>query len=175
MTPTLPLALAGWSLRAWRSSDAPSLARHADNLDVWRHMSDRFPQPYTLQIAEQWVAQGHVEFGGENWAITLDDDAVGGCGLQPGTGEHRCEVEIGYWLGAAYWGRGVASAVTRILTERAFALPDVCRVFAGVHSDNPASMRVLEKNGFQREGVLRKSALKAGRPVDRVLYARITN
>ena len=172
MTPTLPLP-DGWRLRAWRNSDAPSLARHADNVKVWRHMSDRFPRPYTLAVAQHWTSRGHVDFGGENWAITLDDVAVGGCGLHRGQGQFGCAVEIGYWLGEPYWGRGVASQVVRVLTESAFTLPGVVRVFAGVHADNPASIRVLEKNRFVREGVLRKSALKAGVPVDRVIYAKI--
>jgi RimJ/RimL family protein N-acetyltransferase len=172
-SPALPLGLPGWCLRPWRESDAPSLARHADNVAVWRHMSDRFPHPYTLELAQHWVRRGHVDFGGENWAIALDEAAVGGCGLNPGQGQFACEVEVGYWLGEPHWGRGVGTQVVRVLTERAFAMPAVARVFAGVHADNPASMRVLEKNGFEREGVLRRSALKAGVPVDRVIYARI--
>ncbi len=173
MTPTLQLGLDGWCLRALRESDAPSLAKLADNVEVWRHMSDRFSRPYTLEVARHWVTQGHLDFGGENWAIALDDIAVGGCGLHPGQGQFACQVEVGYWLGQAYWGRGVATQIVRVLSERAFALPGVVRVFAGVHADNPASMHVLEKNGFVREGVLRKCVLKAGRPIDRVIYAKI--
>jgi RimJ/RimL family protein N-acetyltransferase len=61
----------------------------------------------------------------------------------------------------------------RVLSGLAFARPEVTRVFATVHADNPASMRVLEKNGFVREGVLRRSVLKAGTPIDIVNYAKI--
>lgn len=175
MTPTLQLRLDGWCLRAWRGSDAPSLARHADDVDVWRNMSDHFPHPYTLELAQHWIAQGQFAFGGEHWAIALDDVAVGGCGLHPGSGRFSCEVEVGYWLGQAYWGRGVATEIVRVLAERAFAMPGVVRVFAGVHADNPASMRVLERNGFEREGLLRKNALKAGRVIDSVIYAKIAS
>jgi [ribosomal protein S5]-alanine N-acetyltransferase len=171
--PTLALDIGGWCLRAWREADAPSLARLADNVSVWRNMSDRFPNPYTLEIARDWVTHGHVEFGGDNWAITLDDIAVGGCGLQRGEGQFGCQIEIGYWLGEPYWGRGVACRAVHVLSRRALAMPGVVRVFAGVHADNVASMRVLEKNGFEREGTLRKGALKAGVPIDRVIYAKI--
>lgn len=170
---TVALGLPGWCLRPWHEDDAPSLAKHADNVEVWRRMSDRFPHPYTLDVARHWVTQGHLDFGGGHWAIALDEIAVGGCGLNTGQGQFSCEVEVGYWLGEPYWGRGVATEVVRVLTERAFELPGVVRVFAGVHADNAASMRVLEKNGFEREGLLRKSALKAGRPIDRVIYAKI--
>lgn len=171
--PTLPLGIDGGCLRAWRPGDAASLSRHANDERVWRNMSEGFPHPYTLEIAQHWVERGHVDFGGSNWAIALDDEAVGGCGIHPGEGRERCNCEIGYWLGQAYWGRGVASRVVRVLTEQALALPQITRVFAPVHADNPASMRVLEKNGFHREGLLRQSAIKAGRPIDRVLWARL--
>jgi ribosomal-protein-alanine N-acetyltransferase len=172
-SPTLSLGLNGWCLRAWRESDAPSLAQHADDVAVWRNMSDHFPHPYTLEVAQHWIAQGQIDFGGEHWAIALDDVAVGGCGLHPGSGRFACEVEVGYWLGKAYWGRGVATEIVRVLTERAFAMPGVVRVFAGVHADNPASMRVLERNGFAREGLLRKNTPNAGRAIDSVIYAKI--
>lgn len=171
--PSFPLDLHGWTLRAWRASDAESLAQHANNERVWRNMSEAFPHPYTLEAARHWVARGHIDFGGDNWAIALDDDAVGGCGLHQGAGGERCNVEIGYWLGEPYWGRGVVTQVARVLTEQAFARPEVSRVFAAVHADNPASMRVLQKNGFFREAELRQSAIKAGRVIDRVQWARL--
>jgi RimJ/RimL family protein N-acetyltransferase len=171
--PTCDLGIPGWTLRAWRGADAESLARHADNERVWRNMSESFPHPYTLQIAQHWVERGHIDFGGDNWAIAFNEEAVGGAGLLPGEGGERCHVEIGYWLGEPYWGRGVVTQVARVLTEQAFARPEVTRVFAAVHADNPASMRVLQKNGFLREAELRQSAIKAGRVIDRVRWARL--
>jgi RimJ/RimL family protein N-acetyltransferase len=171
--PTLDLGLRGWTLRAWRATDAESLAQHANNLRVWRNMSDAFPHPYTLEIAQHWVERGHVDFGGDNWAIAFEDQAVGGCGLAQGAGGERCNVEIGYWLGEPFWGRGVVTQVARVLTERAFARPEVTRVFAPVHADNSASMRVLQKNGFHHEAELRQSAIKGGRVIDRVQWVRL--
>ncbi len=170
--PTLDLGVPGWALRAWREADAEALARHADNPAVWCNMSGGFPHPYTLEIAQHWVRQGHVDFGGDNWAIVLEDDAVGGCGIHPGSGAFRCNAEIGYWLAQQHWGRGIGTRVACTLTEHAFADPEIIRVFAPVHAYNPASVRVLEHCGFVREGLMRLSALKAGTPIDRVLMAR---
>ena len=169
--PTLPLGVNKWTLRAWRDSDAAALAEHANNPKVWRNMSDRFPQPYTRVIAEHWVRQGHVDFGGDNWAIAFDDQAVGGCGIAQDSGPLRCNAEIGYWLAEAHWGRGIGTRVARALTERAFANPDVTRVFAPIHAHNTASMRVAEKAGLVREAVQPRSAIKAGQVIDRVVYA----
>ncbi len=171
--PTIDLDLPGWTLRAWRLDDADSLALHANNIRVWRNMSDRFPYPYTLEIAQHWVESGHVDFGGDNWAIAFEGLAVGGAGILPGAGPSACSVEIGYWLGEPYWGRGAVTRVVAALTAQALARPGVTRVFAPVHADNPASMRVLEKNGFEREGLQRRAVLKAGAPIDITTWARI--
>lgn len=170
--PTIALGLAGWTLRAWHRADAQSLARHADNAAVWRWMSDSFPQPYTLEVAAHWVARGQFDFGGDNWAIACGDDAVGGCGIAPQQGPLRCNAEVGWWLGEEYWGRGVVTRVAGALVSRAFADPAITRVFAPIHAGNTRSMRVAEKNGFVLEGVQRQGAIKAGRVIDRWVFAR---
>ena len=170
--PTISLGIEGWVLRAWRTGDAAALARHADNVEVWRWMSDSFPHPYTLAIAEHWVARGHIEFGGDNWAIACNDEAVGGCGVVPQHGPLRCNAEVGWWLGERYWGLGITTRVAGALVSRAFANPEITRVFAPIHAGNARSMRVAEKNGFVLEGVQRQGAIKAGRVIDRWVYGK---
>ena len=170
--PTLALGLPGWTLRAWRRGDAASLARHASNVEVWRWMSDSFPHPYTLEIAEHWATRGHIDFGGDHWAIAFNDEAVGGCGIHPQAAQFRCNAEVGWWLAEEHWGRGVVTRVAGALVSRAFANPEITRVFAPVHAGNARSMRVAEKNGFVLEGVQRQGAVKAGRVIDRWVFAR---
>lgn len=170
--PTIALDLEGWALRAWRESDAPALSRHANNVNVWRWMSDGFRHPYTIDMAEYWCTRGHVEFGGDNWAIAWHDEAVGGCGVVAQQGQFRCNAEVGWWLGEAHWGRGVVTRVAAALTEHAFADSRITRVFAPVHAGNQRSMRVAEKNGFVLEGIQPKSAIKAGQVIDRWIWAK---
>jgi [ribosomal protein S5]-alanine N-acetyltransferase len=50
-------------------------------------------------------------------------------------------------------------------------LPEVIRVYTPVCSSNPGSMRVLEKAGYAREAVLRRSGIAEGTAIDRVVYA----
>jgi len=172
MLPTIALGIDGWVLRAWRAEDAPALATHANNPKVWRNMSDSFPHPYTLAIAEHWVAGGHIEFGGDNWAIALHDAAVGGCGLHPEEGQRRCNAELGWWLAEAHWGRGIGTRVAGALVEQAFARPEIARVYAPVHAGNHGSMRVAEKNGFVLEGVQPQSAIKDCLVIDRWVWGK---
>jgi RimJ/RimL family protein N-acetyltransferase len=61
----------------------------------------------------------------------------------------------------------------RAITNYAFSTFDLCRIYAGVFDWNPASMRVLQKAGYMREGRLRKSVFKGGKVIDQFLYAMI--
>ena len=86
---------------------------------------------------------------------------------------YRRSAEIGYWLGEPFWGRGIATAALRAVTDYAFAQHDLVRLHAAVYEWNPASARVLEKVGYVLEGRLRKSVTRDGQTIDGLLYARI--
>ncbi len=88
------------------------------------------------------------------------------------TDVERIGAEVGYWLGRAFWNRGVATAALRLLTAHAFAAdPELRRLWAVPFVTNIASARVLEKAGYTREGTLRQSAIKDGRVLDQWMYA----
>jgi RimJ/RimL family protein N-acetyltransferase len=86
----------------------------------------------------------------------------------------RDVVEIGYWLFVEARGRGVATRVVRMLIEHALA-GGIWRVEAHVRVGNTASERVLERLGFEREGVKRKYLRHAGDRVDATLFALLAD
>ncbi|MBX6313027.1 MAG: GNAT family N-acetyltransferase [Isosphaeraceae bacterium] len=161
------------TVRSWRWGDEESLVRHANDREVWINLRDRFPHPYTREDAKAWLFLAGAQDPETNFAIAIGDEAVGGIGLTLNDDVFRRSAEIGYWLGRAYWGRGIATAAVRTITDFAFAHFDLCRIYAGVFAWNPASMRVLEKAGYTLEGRLRKSVTKDGKTIDRFLYAII--
>ena len=108
-----------------------------------------------------------------NFAIVVDGVSVGAIGLVLKDDVFRRSAEIGYWLGTDYWGRGIVTEAVRAVTDYAFATFDICRVYAGVFEWNPASMRVLERAGYELEGRMRKSVTKDGETVDELIYAVI--
>jgi RimJ/RimL family protein N-acetyltransferase len=158
-------------VRPWQVADVDSLARHANDRGVWLNLRDRFPHPYTRADAEHWIAFAAAQAPQTNFAITVADEAVGGLGLTLHEDVERCSAEVGYWLGRAYWGKGLATAALRGLTAYAFRAHSLNRVYALPFADNAASVRVLEKAGFRREGRLRRSALKDGVVKDQFVYA----
>jgi RimJ/RimL family protein N-acetyltransferase len=136
-------------------------------------LRDRFPHPYTAADAERWIRQATQATPETHFAIAVAEEAVGGVGLDLKTDVHRRSAELGFWLGEAFWGRGIATEVARAMTDFAFSNFDLCRVYAEVFEWNPASVRVLEKVGYSFEGRLRKSVTKDGQTIDQMVYAII--
>jgi RimJ/RimL family protein N-acetyltransferase len=162
--------LPGSPLRLFRPGDLSALVRHANDHQVWRFLRDRFPHPYTPIDGDAWLKHVAGQSPPLNFAIEEDGEAVGGIGLIPGTDVDRASAEVGYWLGRAVWGRGLATRAVRALTVWTFATFDVMRLFATLFSFNPVSVRVLEKAGWRREGVLRNAVVKEGRIADLLVY-----
>lgn len=154
-------------------SDAESLVRHADNINVARQLRDRFPHPYTRANASIFLKAATSAAEPSNLAIDVDGEAAGAIGYVPGIDVERYSAEIGYWLGESYWGRGIVTEALLLVTEYVFGAGNLLRLFALPFADNVASTRVLEKAGFVREAVLRSSSVKYGQPRDQALYARI--
>lgn len=167
----MPLTLSQCILRPWCASDRESLAAHANDRRVWRNLTDLFPHPYTLADADRWIASVADIRPPQHFAIEVAGQAVGGIGFTVQHGIFCKTAELDYWLGHAHWGKGIATEAVGAVMRHAFATHALARLEAGVFTWNPASMRVLEKSGFSREGTLRRSAFKDGQLTDRVMYA----
>lgn len=160
-------------IRPWQEGDLSSLLAHANDRDVWRNLRDAFPHPYTEPDGQAWIAHASGADPVTNFAIEVEGAAVGGVGIDLGVDVYRRTAEIGYWLGRAFWGRGIVTAAVVAVSEWAFSRFDLIRLEAGVFSWNPASMRVLEKAGYVQEGVHRRGVTKDGHTLDRVMFARL--
>jgi RimJ/RimL family protein N-acetyltransferase len=160
-------------VRPWRSSDAAALVRHANNINVARQLRDRFPHPYTHASAAAFLQSVAASRESSNLAIEVNGEAAGGIGFVAGTDVERFAAEIGYWLGEEHWGRGIVSEALVLVTAHAFSARNLLRLFALPFADNAASVRVLEKAGYVREGLLRASSVKYGKPRDQWVYAKI--
>ncbi|WP_437735493.1 GNAT family N-acetyltransferase [Sorangium sp. So ce1335] len=161
------------TLRPFTPADADALTKNANDRRVWANLRDRFPHPYTRADAEAWIAHCAQAQPAEALAIVVDGEAAGAIGLERFGDVHRCTAEIGYWLGAAYWGRGLATEAVRALTRVGFEQLGLERIQAGIFDWNGASSRVLEKAGYAFEARMRRHVVKDGRVGDVLLYARV--
>lgn len=171
MTREIATRLGDIHLRPFRAGDAPALAKHANNRNVSRNLRDAFPFPYTLDDAERWLLRANDDSVERSYAIAAAGEVIGGIGLKREFDVNRLSTEVGYWLGEAFWGRGIATAAVRALTAWAFRELDVVRIWGGVFSTNKASCRVLEKAGYAYEGTLRRSVVKDEKILDQLVYA----
>jgi RimJ/RimL family protein N-acetyltransferase len=171
--PVVDLPVAGAQVRPWQRGDEASLARHANSRNVWINLGEGFPHPYTLADAERWIARATSQDPPTHFAIAVNGEAVGGVGFEVQQDVARRSAVLGFWLGEAYWGRGIATAAVKAVSAHAFAAFDLCRLFAYVFERNPASMRVLEKAGYMCEARLRKAATKDGKTFDLYLFSTI--
>ncbi|GAA5176712.1 GNAT family N-acetyltransferase [Niveibacterium umoris] len=160
-------------LRPWQESDQAALVALADNRKIWRNLTDLFPHPYTEADAAFWIEFANHSAPSCHVAIVHRGSLVGGIGIIAGEGNARFTGNFGYWLGEPHWGQGIASAAARAMADHAFTHLRFERLEGAVFEWNAASMRVLEKAGFRREGVLRKSVFKDGQLIDSVMHARL--
>lgn len=158
-------------LRKWQPGDERSLAENANNRKIWINLRDMFPHPYRMRDAREWVSQASKETPHTNFAIVIEDKAVGGVGLTLKSDINRKSAEIGYWLGEPYWNQGIATEAVKAITGYGFDHFGLCRIYAGIMEWNPASGRVLEKCGYTLEARLKKNITKVGKTMDELVYA----
>ena len=160
-------------IRSWCDADLETLQSYANNRKIWLNLRDVFPHPYTIEDARWWIEHTSQENPERSFAIASAEEPIGGIGLIFGDDVHRWVAELGYWLGEPYWGRGIMTGAVSLMTEYAFKKLPLNRIYAEPFANNLASIRVLEKAGFQREGTLRASVIKNGEILDQILYARL--
>lgn len=162
-------------LSEFRSSDKDALIQHLNDRDIYDRTL-RIPFPYTEAAADEWLAlyAKTAEKQGRpvNFAIRSADDAlIGGCGFNGIEVGKSHKAELGYWLAKTLWGRGIMTAVVQRVCQQGFEELGLVKIIAHVHLHNQASVRVLEKCGFQQEGFLQKHFLKDGQFIDARLFA----
>jgi len=167
----MKLALARCEVRSWRHDDLASLVRHADNRRIWLNLRDRFPHPYTTRDGRHFLRMATAQRPETLFAIAVAGEAVGGIGFQMMSDVERVSAEIGYWLGEAFWSRGIVTDALIGVTRYAIETHGFTRMFALPFASNQASCRVLEKAGYVLEAHLRRSAIKDGRILDQMQYA----
>ncbi|MER5457984.1 GNAT family N-acetyltransferase [Micromonospora sp. NPDC002389] len=168
----------GVLLRPFRPDDVPDIVAGCADPLVQRYL-DGLPSPYTEADGRWWVAQGApaaFAAGGAAYAVTDPDDGrlLGAVGLSHPVPQ-RAQAEIGYWVAPWARGRGVATAATRALAQRAFAT-GTARLELVTHVENTASQRVALAAGFQPEGVRRSGGpVRGGGRRDLTVWVRLAD
>jgi ribosomal-protein-alanine N-acetyltransferase len=167
------LDLGDLRVRDWRRDDLDSLLRYANNEKIAANLRDQFPHPYTRREGIEYLNYVRAMDVPTSFAVEFGGEAVGGIGFKRGSDIARLSMEMGYWLGEPFWGRGLTTRGVTAASDWAFDNYKVVRIFAMAFAQNLASIRVLEKSGFECEGTMRRSAIKNGVILDQLLYAKV--
>ena len=151
-------------LRTPRLVDVKAIAQLANDRCIAENAA-RIPHPYDAGDAEQFVASVNRSDGEACFVAICGGKPIGICSID----QREDSAELGYWLGAAYWGQGFATEAARAAIDYAFGDLGHQTLLAGARVSNPASRRVLEKCGFQWTSVrlARIRAINSAAPVDR--------
>lgn len=157
--------------------DKASLIKYLNDYDIYKNTSN-IPHPYTSKDATWWINhvkdKTNVTGRLSNFAIRDKDlNLIGGIGFHLKYGIKSHKDEIGYWLAKDFWNKGIMTSVVKKICEIGFKENNLTRIEAVVFQNNSASARVLEKNGFIKEGLLRKYLVKDGLALNVNLYSLI--
>ena len=161
-----------------RKSDVESFVRYLNDIEIYRNTCS-IPNPYTqkdalafLRLVRDFEKVNEVQ---REWAIRLKekDELIGCIGLLYNDGVQSHKSEFGYWLGRPFWNKGIMSDVVSKFADHCLHNIGLVRLSARVFSHNDKSMRVLEKAGFEREGLIRKDVKKDGVYLDSYIFSRI--
>lgn len=162
-----------FQLRPFTKEDIESIAFYANNERVAANLRDVFPYPYTKEDAKGYIL-AMIAAKDERQivrAIEVEGKAVGSIGIFLGNDVYQKSGELGYWIGEAFWGKGVMSEAARQIVKEAFSKFDIERIYAEPFSYNTGSRRVLEKAGFIYEGTMRHGVWKRGQQFDYCMYS----
>lgn len=160
-----------YKLRPWEPADLESLVKHANNRNIARFLTNRFPFPYTPQDGMKFINMAGMDENKLFFAIEIQGEAAGGIGIHRLQDIYRKNAELGYWLSETYWGKGIMTLAVREMTQYAFNQLDINRIFARPFGNNLPSQRVLEKAGFTLEASFKGTLLKEGEILDELVYA----
>ena len=161
-------------LEKWSPGDREELASVCNQADR-SYLSDRMPYPYTVENADWWLNMVSDQEGknGIFRSIRADGVIVGNITVERKTDVYWRDGEIGYLLNRDQWSKGIMTRAVGEICRIAFEELDLLRITGLVYAPNIASRRVLEKNGFTLEGILRNGVTKGGKVYDLCVYGKL--
>ncbi len=160
-------------LRRVRKNDFESWAANIIDKEIYKNFvtNPRNLREARKEFREKILAGKKKGKDSDDFIIDMDGKAVGEIGLHLIIS--RLSAKVDYWIGKEHRGKGIITEALKILVYYGFKKYGLRRIYAQARTFNKSSARVLEKAGFQLEGIKRKDVLKDGKYYDSFLYARI--
>lgn len=152
---------------------AATFAQMRNNPTVLKNGYDKTPDPFTKQDAIDFINIQLAQDPPQRFLIFHNNELAGEIGITIQEDVHRLCAEIGYFIAEPFWGKGLATAAIKKMTEYTFATFEIVRIMAGVFDFNKASMKALEKNGYYLESIRKRSVIKNGQIIDDYIWVKL--
>lgn len=161
-------------LRKWSLDDKLDLANVCQNVDR-AFLSNLLPFPYTESDAVWWLNKALEQEGKDGIfrSIVVDGEIVGNISVEQKADVYCKDAEIGYLLNTEKWSKGIMTEAVNQICDIAFRELDILRITGLVYEPNIASRRVLEKNHFSLEGIMKNAVVKNNNIYNLCVYGRL--
>ncbi|PKF75247.1 GNAT family N-acetyltransferase [Chryseobacterium sp. PMSZPI] len=143
---------------------------------IYSDLTSNIPYPYTESDAKFWLKMANEAFenkSGYTFGIrNKEGQIIGAIGLHDREDD---KAELGYWIGMPYWNKGYVTEAARAIVDFGFKTLNFNKIFATHFLHNPASGKIMEKIGMEREAILKEEVKKDGEYFDLALYSIFKN
>jgi len=157
-------------LRPYQPNDIESLVKHANNFNISKYLTNKFPFPYEKKDGEAFIQLALSHNPLQIKAIVLNGEVIGSIGVHQLADIYSKSAEIGYWIAEDFWGKGIVPLAIKEMLKYGFDTFDIERIFARTTHTNLASQQVLKKAGFIFEAELKDTIFKNGEYFDELIF-----
>lgn len=153
-------------------SDLPFLYEGLSDPVAMPHNGVYFNSLDATRAQLRWYAKNWNEGTGIHWKISRKEEGnfIGVISVYHYKAEHN-KAELGYWILPRFWRQGIASEVIAPVVRFWQQEKGLHRLEAFIEVGNEASVRLLEKSGFQCEGTMRDCEIKFGKYISLLVYS----
>ncbi|QXU40261.1 GNAT family N-acetyltransferase [Pedobacter sp. D749] len=158
------------TLRPYQPDDVENLVKHANNFNISKYLTNKFPFPYEKKDGEAFIQLALSHSPLQIKAIVLKGEVIGSIGVHQLADIYSKSAEMGYWIGEEHWGKGIVALAVQEMLKYGFDTFDIERIFARTTHTNLASQQVLKKSGFIFEAELKGTIFKNGEYFDELIF-----
>ena len=159
-----------FTLRRFEHTDVDTLVKHANNFNIAKNLTNKFPFPYLKKDGEVFIELALSHEPLQIKAIIINGEVVGSIGVHPLEDIYSKNAELGYWVAESFWGKGIVPLAVKEMLRYGFETFDIERIFARTSHVNLASQQVLKKVGFVFEAALNSTIFKYDTYFDELIY-----
>lgn len=158
-----------------KEEDFPFVTEYLQD-KIFSDVTSNIPYPYTGEHAKSWMKMSRESFEnntGYTFAVrNKEGQILGAIGLHDRDDD---KAELGYWMGKPFWNKGYITEAATALIDFGFNELQINKIYATYFLDNPASGRIMEKTGMEKEALLKQHLKKDGKYIDVMMYSILKN